>query len=112
MSTFQKGAAELAQLRQQAVDWEREADLLLLMMGQTDPVPSNQLPGAPVRIYIHSPERGPAGTVHQLMRPVPQRPSRAATIGTAVHALIEEHFGVAPSADPAGGTRRGGYGGR
>ena len=34
------------------------------------------------------------------MRPVPQRPSRAATIGTAVHALIEEHFGVAPTADP------------
>ena len=42
----------------------------------------------------------PQGTVHQLMRPVPQRPSRAATIGTAVHALIEEHFGGAPSADP------------
>ena len=32
-------------LRQQAVDWEREADLLLLMMGQTDPVLSDQLPG-------------------------------------------------------------------
>ena len=31
---------------------------------------------------------------------MPQRPSRAATIGTAVHALIEEHFGVVPSADP------------
>ena len=87
-------------LRQQAVDWEREADLLLLMMGQTDPVPSNQLPGhLSASTFIRLSE-DPQGTVHQLMRPVPQRPSRAATIGTAVHALIEEHFGVAPSADP------------
>ena len=87
-------------LRQQAVDWEREADLLLLMMGQTDPVPSNQLPGhLSASTFIRLSE-DPQGTVHQLMYPVPQRPSRAATIGTAVHALIEEHFGVAPSADP------------
>lgn len=87
-------------LRQQAVDWEREADLLLLMMGQTDPVPSNQLPGhLSASTFIRLSE-DPQGTVYQLMRPVPQRPSRAATIGTAVHALIEEHFGVAPSADP------------
>ena len=87
-------------LRQQTVDWEREADLLLLMMGQTDPVPSNQLPGhLSASTFIRLSE-DPQGTVHQLMRPVPQRPSRAATIGTAVHALIEEHFGVAPSADP------------
>lgn len=87
-------------LRQQVVDWEREADLLLLMMGQTDPVPSNQLPGhLSASTFIRLSE-DPQGTVHQLMRPVPQRPSRAATIGTAVHALIEEHFGVAPSADP------------
>ena len=87
-------------LRQQAVDWEREADLLLLMMGQTDPVLSEQLPGhLSASTFIRLSE-DPQGTVHQLMRPVPQRPSRAATIGTAVHALIEEHFGVAPSADP------------
>lgn len=87
-------------LRQQAVDWEREADLLLLMMGQTDPVLSDQLPGhLSASTFIRLSE-DPQGTVHQLMRPVPQRPSRAATIGTAVHALIEEHFGVAPSADP------------
>lgn len=87
-------------LRQQAVDWEREADLLLLMMGQTDPVPSNQLPGhLSASTFIRLSE-DPQGTVHQLMRPVPQRPSRAATIGTAVHALIEEHFGVVPTADP------------
>ena len=87
-------------LRQQAVDWEREADLLLLMMGQTDPVLSHQLPGhLSASTFIRLSE-DPQGTVHQLMRPVPQRPSRAATIGTAVHALIEEHFGVAPSADP------------
>ena len=87
-------------LRQQAVDWEREADLLLLMMGQTDPVPSNQLPGhLSASTFIRLSE-DLQGTVHQLMRPVPQRPSRVATIGTAVHALIEEHFGVAPSADP------------
>ena len=87
-------------LRQQAVDWEREADLLLLMMGQTDPVLSDQLPGhLSASTFIRLSE-DPQGTVHQLMRPVPQRPSRAATIGTAVHALIEEHFGVASSADP------------
>ena len=87
-------------LRQQAVDWEREADLLLLMMGQTDPALSHQLPGhLSASTFIRLSE-DPQGTVHQLMRPVPQRPSRAATIGTAVHALIEEHFGVAPSADP------------
>ena len=87
-------------LRQQAVDWEREADLLLLMMGQTDPVLSDQLPGhLSASTFIRLSE-DPQGTVHQLMRPVPQRPSRAATIGTAVHALIEEHFGVAPTADP------------
>ena len=87
-------------LRQQAVDWEREADLLLLMMGQTDPVLRDQLPGhLSASTFIRLSE-DPQGTVHQLMRPVPQRPSRAATIGTAVHALIEEHFGVAPSADP------------
>lgn len=87
-------------LRQQAVDWEREADLLLLMMGQTDPVLNDQLPGhLSASTFIRLSE-DPQGTVHQLMRPVPQRPSRAATIGTAVHALIEEHFGVAPSADP------------
>ena len=87
-------------LRQQAVDWEREADLLLLMMGQTDPVLSDQLPGhLSASTFIRLSE-DPQGTVNQLMRPVPQRPSRAATIGTAVHALIEEHFGVAPSADP------------
>ena len=87
-------------LRQQAVDWEREADLLLLMMGQTDPVLSDQLPGhLSASTFIRLSE-DPQGTVHQLMRPVPQRPSRAATIGTAVHALIEEHFGVVPSADP------------
>ena len=87
-------------LRQQAVDWEREADLLLLMMGQTDPVLSEQLPGhLSASTFIRLSE-DPQGTVHQLMRPVPQRPSRAATIGTAVHALIEEHFGVAPTADP------------
>ena len=87
-------------LRQQAVDWEREADLLLLMMGQTDPVLTDQLPGhLSASTFIRLSE-DPQGTVHQLMRPVPQRPSRAATIGTAVHALIEEHFGVAPSADP------------
>lgn len=87
-------------LRQQAADWEREADLLLLMMGQTDPVPSNQLPGhLSASTFIRLSE-DPQGTVHQLMRPVPQRPSRAATIGTAVHALIEEHFGVVPTADP------------
>ena len=87
-------------LRQQAVDWEREADLLLLMMGQTDPVLSDQLPGhLSASAFIRLSE-DPQGTVHQLMRPVPQRPSRAATIGTAVHALIEEHFGVAPTADP------------
>ena len=82
------------------MDWEREADLLLLMMGQTDPVLSEQLPGhLSASTFIRLSE-DPQGTVHQLMRPVPQRPSRAATIGTAVHALIEEHFGVAPSADP------------
>lgn len=87
-------------LRQQAVDWEREADLLLLMMGQTDPVLPEQLPGhLSASTFIRLSE-DPQGTVHQLMRPVPQRPSRAATIGTAVHALIEEHFGVAPTADP------------
>ena len=87
-------------LRQQAADWEREADLLLLMMGQTDPVLRDQLPGhLSASTFIRLSE-DPQGTVHQLMRPVPQRPSRAATIGTAVHALIEEHFGVAPSADP------------
>ena len=87
-------------LRQQAVDWEREADLLLLMMGQTDPVLTEQLPGhLSASTFIRLSE-DPQGTVHQLMRPVPQRPSRAATIGTAVHALIEEHFGVASSADP------------
>ena len=87
-------------LRQQALDWEREADLLLLMMGQTDPVLTDQLPGhLSASTFIRLSE-DPQGTVHQLMRPVPQRPSRAATIGTAVHALIEEHFGVAPSADP------------
>lgn len=87
-------------LRQQAVDWEREADLLLLMMGQTDPVLTDQLPGhLSASTFIRLSE-DPQGTVHQLMRPVPQRPSRAATIGTAVHALIEEHFEVAPSADP------------
>lgn len=87
-------------LRQQAVDWEREADLLLLMMGQTDPVLSDQLPGhLSASTFIRLSE-DPQGTAHQLMRPVPQRPSRAATIGTAVHALIEEHFGVASSADP------------
>ena len=87
-------------LRQQAVDWEREADLLLLMMGQTDPVLSDQLPGhLSASTFIRLSE-DPQGTVHQLMRPVPQRPSRAATIGTAVHALIEKHFGVAPTADP------------
>ena len=87
-------------LRQQAVDWEREADLLLLMMGQTDPVLSDQLPGhLSASTFIRLSE-DPQGTVHQLMRPVPQCPSRAATIGTAVHALIEEHFGVASSADP------------
>ena len=87
-------------LRQQAVDWEREADLLLLMMGQTDPVLTEQLPGhLSASTFIRLSE-DPQGTVHQLMRPVPERPSRAATIGTAVHALIEEHFGVAPSADP------------
>lgn len=87
-------------LRQQAVDWEREADLLLLMMGQTDPVLTEQLPGhLSASTFIRLSE-DPQGTVHQLMRPVPQRPSRAATIGTAVHALIEEHFGVAPTADP------------
>lgn len=87
-------------LCQQAVDWEREADLLLLMMGQTDPVLRDQLPGhLSASTFIRLSE-DPQGTVHQLMRPVPQRPSRAATIGTAVHALIEEHFGVAPSADP------------
>ena len=87
-------------LRQQAVDWEREADLLLLMMGQTDPMLSDQLPGhLSASTFIRLSE-DPQGTVHQLMRPVPQRPSRAATIGTAVHALIEEHFGVAPTADP------------
>lgn len=87
-------------LRQQAVDWEREADLLLLMMGQTDPVLSEQLPGhLSASTFIRLSE-DPQGTVHQLMRPVPQRPSRAATIGTAVHALIEEHFGIAPTADP------------
>ena len=87
-------------LRQQAVDWEREADLLLLMMGQTDPVLTEQLPGhLSASTFIRLSE-DPQGTVHQLMRPVPKRPSRAATIGTAVHALIEEHFGVAPTADP------------
>lgn len=87
-------------LRQQAVDWEREADLLLLMMGQTDPVLRDQLPGhLSASTFIRLSE-DPQGTVHELLRPVPQRPSRAATIGTAVHALIEEHFGVAPSADP------------
>lgn len=87
-------------LCQQAVDWEREADLLLLMMGQTDPVLPEQLPGhLSASTFIRLSE-DPQGTVHQLMRPVPQRPSRAATIGTAVHALIEEHFGVAPTADP------------
>ena len=87
-------------LRQQAVDWEREADLLLLMMGQTDPVLTEQLPGhLSASTFIRLSE-DPQGTVHQLMRPVPQRPSRAATIGTAVHALIEEHFGVAPTVDP------------
>ena len=87
-------------LRQQVVDWEREADLLLLMKGQTDPVLSDQLPGhLSASTFIRLSE-DPQGTVHQLMRPVPQRPSRAATIGTAVHALIEEHFGVVPSADP------------
>ena len=99
-STAQGESAIPESLRQQAVDWEREADLLLLMMGQTDPVPSNQLPGhLSASTFIRLSE-DPQGTVHQLMRPVPQRPSRAATIGTAVHALIEEHFGVAPSADP------------
>lgn len=87
-------------LCQQAVDWEREADLLLLMMGQTDPVLPEQLPGhLSASTFIRLSE-DPQGTVHQLMRPVPQRPSRAATIGTAVHALIEEHFGVVPTADP------------
>lgn len=87
-------------LRQQAVDWEREADLLLLMMGQTDPVLTEQLPGhLSASTFIRLSE-DPQSTVHQLMRPVPQRPSRAATIGTAVHALIEEHFGVVPTADP------------
>ena len=70
------------------------------MMGQTDPVLSDQLPGhLSASTFIRLSE-DPQGTVHQLMRPVPQRPSRAATIGTAVHALIEEHFGVASSADP------------
>ena len=87
-------------LRQQVVDWEREVDLLMLMKGQTDPVLSDQLPGhLSASTFIRLSE-DPQGTVHQLMRPVPQRPSRAATIGTAVHALIEEHFGVVPSADP------------
>lgn len=99
-STAQGESAIPESLRQQAVDWEREADLLLLMMGQTDPVPSNQLPGhLSASTFIRLSE-DPQGTVHQLMRPVPQRPSRAATIGTAVHALIEEHFGIAPTADP------------
>ncbi len=61
---------------------------------------AEQLPGhLSASTFIRLSE-DPQGTVHQLMRPVPQRPSRAATIGTAVHALIEEHFGVAPSADP------------
>lgn len=99
-STVHGESAIPESLRQQAVDWEREADLLLLMMGQTDPVLSDQLPGhLSASTFIRLSE-DPQGTVHQLMRPVPQRPSRAATIGTAVHALIEEHFGVAPSADP------------
>ena len=87
-------------LRQQAVDWEREADLLLLMMGQTDPVLTEQLPGHLSASTFIRLNEDPQGTVHQLMRPVPQRPSRAAVIGTAVHALIEEHFGVVPTADP------------
>ena len=100
VSTAHGESAIPESLRQQAVDWEREADLLLLMMGQTDPVLSDQLPGhLSASTFIRLSE-DPQGTVHQLMRPVPQRPSRAATIGTAVHALIEEHFGVAPSADP------------
>lgn len=99
-SAVQGESAISESLRQQAVDWEREADLLLLMMGQTDPVLTDQLPGhLSASTFIRLSE-DPQGTVHQLMRPVPQRPSRAATIGTAVHALIEEHFGVAPSADP------------
>ena len=99
-STAQGESAIPESLRQQAVDWEREADLLLLMMGQTDPVLPEQLPGhLSASTFIRLSE-DPQGTVHQLMRPVPQRPSRAATIGTAVHALIEEHFGVAPTADP------------
>ena len=99
-STSHPAPAIPESLRQQAVDWEREADLLLLMMGQTDPVLRDQLPGhLSASTFIRLSE-DPQGTVHQLMRPVPQRPSRAATIGTAVHALIEEHFGVAPSADP------------
>lgn len=99
-SAVQGESAIPESLRQQAVDWEREADLLLLMMGQTDPVLTDQLPGhLSASTFIRLSE-DPQGTVHQLMRPVPQRPSRAATIGTAVHALIEEHFGVAPSADP------------
>ena len=66
----------------------------------TEPVLAEQLPGhLSASTFIRLSE-DPQGTVHELLRPVPQRPSRAATIGTEVHALIEEHFGVVPSADP------------
>lgn len=87
-------------LRRRAQDWEREADLLMRLAEHTEPVLAEQLPGhLSASTFIRLSE-DPQGTVHELLRPVPQRPSRAATIGTEVHALIEEHFGVVPSADP------------
>lgn len=87
-------------LRRRAQDWEREADLLMRLAEHTEPVLAEQLPGhLSASTFIRLSE-DPQGTVHELLRPVPQRPSRAATIGTEVHALIEDHFGVVPSADP------------
>lgn len=87
-------------LRRRAQDWEREADLLMRLAEHTEPVLAEQLPGhLSASTFIRLSE-DPQGTVHELLRPVPQRPSRAATIGTEVHALIEEHFEVVPSADP------------
>lgn len=87
-------------LRQQTQGWNREADLLLRLAEYTEPVLAEKLPGhLSASTFIRLSE-DPRGTVHQLARPVPQPPSWAATIGTAVHALIEEHFGLASSADP------------
>ena len=100
LTTPEPAGAVPEALRRRAQDWEREADLLMRLAEHTEPVLAEQLPGhLSASTFIRLSE-DPQGTVHELLRPVPQRPSRAATIGTEVHALIEEHFGVVPSADP------------